>query len=95
LSLLRISEDDFGNYRLADTARTSDDAAAKAIDPGTRASWPWSIAAAMDWHLVEAIPSGRGGANAEADVATKDEPQVTGIGRLTVGGNYIIGSSDD
>lgn len=94
LSLLRISEDDFGNYRLTDTARTSDDAVAKKIDPCTCASWPWSIAAAMDWHLVEAIPFRRGGAHAEADVASKDKPKATGIGRLTVGGNYIIGSSD-
>jgi hypothetical protein len=49
----------------------------------------------MDWHLVEAIPFRRSKAHEEADVASKDEPQATGIGRLTVGGNYIIGSSDD
>ena len=100
LSLLRISEDDFGDYRLADTARGNTDAAygrasatkgkvggtVTAGGPQVRASWPWSIAAPMDWHLIEIAASAN-------DPRLRRPPRATGIGHLTVGGNYIVGST--
>ncbi len=91
LSLLRIAENDFGAYSLADTARPASaqtNVGARQIGP----SWPWSIAVPMDWHLIEIAASGNGVENTAARAASA--PQPTGIGRLAVGSNYIIGGAD-
>ena len=91
LSLLRISEDDFGAYALADTARP----ATAQINVGARRigpNFPWSIAVPMDWHLIEI----EGGTRETGTTAGMTVPaaQPTGIGALAVGSNYIVGGAD-
>lgn len=88
LSLLRIAEDDFGEYTIDDTARKVPVPAERVeMRPG----WPWSIAVPMGWHLIEIAGQEQGRTrNAKASA-----PQPTGIGHLRVGGSYIIGGADD
>lgn len=81
MSLLKLVRDDRGTHRLADTAR-SDDAAVR-DRAELRPDLPWSVAVPMDRHLITPTRQAQGHA-----------PVPTGIARLTVGRNFVIGRSN-
>ena len=90
-SLLHVAEDVEESYTLGDTARLGDAATGDAVAAGVgtrgpsdqvRASCPWSIALPMSSHLVTLV---------DAAGATDSGPIPTGIGRLAIGGTFIVG----
>jgi hypothetical protein len=74
LSLLRLSQDDNGRYRLADTARGTDEDRRHV----TR-SRPWSLAVPMPLHLLT-----------ETEGFSHSAPVVTGISKLAIGSTFVI-----
>ncbi len=81
LSLLHIARDDHQHYRLADTARVPP-AAGTVQRVEVRPAVPWSIAVPMEAQLITSTRSQKG-----------QPPQPTGIEKLTIGRNFIIGTA--
>jgi len=76
-SMLHITVDNDGSYRLLDTAKGEQD-----HDAVIRPRYPWSLALPAEKHFIESIPSARS-INAE----------VTGVDELAVGSTFIISGS--
>lgn len=76
LSMLKISEGDDHLYRLADTARHGADEETMAE---LRPDYAWSIAIPTRQHLIEVV-----------DDQGAREPVKTGIGKLSIGGTFIL-----
>ncbi|GLQ87809.1 baseplate J/gp47 family protein [Dyella flagellata] len=78
MSLLHIVRSDGNTYQLLDTARSRDGAAVRQVRPVQ----PWSLVLPTARHLIELIgvPSTRG-------------VQATGVGKLEIGGTFILGSA--
>jgi hypothetical protein len=78
MSLLHIVRSDANTYQLLDTARTRDGTALRRVRPVQ----PWSLVLPTPRHLIELIgvPSARG-------------VQATGVGKLEIGGTFILGSA--
>jgi hypothetical protein len=76
MSLLHIVRSDNNTYRLLDTARTRDGTSVRRVRPVQ----PWSLVLPTPRHLIELIgvPSSRG-------------VQATGVGKLEIGGTFIVG----
>jgi hypothetical protein len=76
MSLLHIVRTDSNTYRLLDTARTRDGHPVRQVRPVQ----PWSLPLPTPRHLIELIgvPSSHGA-------------QPTGVGKLEVGGTFIVG----
>jgi hypothetical protein len=76
--LLHIVRSDANTYQLLDTARTRDGTALRRVRPVQ----PWSLVLPTPRHLIELIgvPSARG-------------VQATGVGKLEIGGTFILGSA--
>lgn len=78
-SILRISQDETGIYRLDDTARPSaDDPSVDAAHLSPRV--PWSLAIPCQTHLLSVVEEKNGG----------DTPVPTGVGLLDIGTSFII-----
>jgi hypothetical protein len=79
-SMLHISQDAQGRYRLEDTARDKTDPQVQ-VEP----RFPWSLALPVRQHYIETMTT-----------AEAIEPEVTGVDELEVGTTFIItGSSDN
>ena len=76
-SMLHITVDNEGSYRLFDTAKGEQD-----YEAVIRPRYPWSLALPVEKHFIESIPSARS-INAE----------VTGVDELAVGSTFIISGS--
>jgi hypothetical protein len=78
MSLLHIVRTDSNTYQLLDTARTRNGVPVRQVRPVQ----PWSLVLPTPRHLIELIgvPSSRGA-------------QATGVGKLEVGGTFIVGSA--
>lgn len=74
LSLLRVSQDDNGLYRLADTARE-----AKDDRRHISSSRPWSLAVPMPLHLLT-----------DTNGFSQSAPLPTGISKLAIGSTFVI-----
>ncbi|ALV07059.1 hypothetical protein [Roseateles depolymerans] len=74
LSLLRVSQDDNGLYRLADTAREARDERRH-----IRSSRPWSLAVPMPQHLLT-----------DTHGFSHSAPLPTGISKLAIGSTFVI-----
>ncbi|MBB3193209.1 hypothetical protein [Roseateles terrae] len=74
LSLLRVSQDDNGRYRLADTARGPEDHRRH-----VSSSRPWSLAVPMPLHLLS-----------DTQGFSHSAPVVTGISKLAIGSTFVI-----
>ena len=91
LSLLRIAEDDYGDYTLDDTARAGQPTSAGPARIEVRPRLPWSIAVPAGWHIIEAAHPGR---VAAPPAARGPGPVPTGIARMGIGSTFIVGRSD-
>ncbi|SEL37910.1 hypothetical protein SAMN05216359_108100 [Roseateles sp. YR242] len=74
LSILRLSQDDNGSYRLADTARASEEERRHVTH-----SRPWSLALPMPQHLLS-----------DTEGFTYSAPVATGISKLAIGSTFVI-----
>ena len=91
LSLLRIAEDDYGDYTLDDTARAGQPAAAGPARIEVRPRLPWSIAVPAGWHIIETAHPGR---VAAPPAVRGPRPVPTGIGQMGIGSTFVVGRSD-
>jgi len=79
-SMLHISQDAQGRYRLDDTARDETDPQVQ-VEP----RFPWSLALPVRQHFIETMTTARA-----------IEPEVTGVDELEIGTTFIIpGSSEN
>ncbi len=76
-SMLHITVDNDGSYRLFDTAKGEQDHEAV-----IRPRYPWSLALPAEKHFIESIPSAR-----------SISAEVTGVDELAVGSTFIISGS--
>jgi len=76
-SMLHITTDNDGNYRLSDTAK-SEQIYEAVIEP----RYPWSIALPVENHFIETMP-----------LASSIDAEITGVDELAVGGTFIISGS--
>jgi hypothetical protein len=76
-SMLHITVDNDGRYRLFDTAKDEQDHEAV-----IRPHYPWSLALPAERHFIESIQSAR-----------SISPEVTGVDELAVGSTFIISGS--
>jgi hypothetical protein len=82
LSLLQISEDDDGRFRLDDSALV----AQRRLRPGgaaARARWQWTLALSTETHLIDVAAPDRSEAGVE----------VTGIDRLAIDESFVVGEA--
>ncbi len=91
LSLLRIAEDDYGDYTLDDTARAGQPASSGSARIEVRPRLPWSIAVPAGWHIIETAHPGRAAAPPAARGA---RAVATGVGQMGIGSTFIVGRSD-
>lgn len=88
VSLLHVAASDAGLYSLDDTARPGGAAQwepREDVADGlseARARWPWSIAVPMRRHLIQTLGHAHGSG-----------PDATGVGRLAIGGTFVVGQA--
>jgi hypothetical protein len=93
-SMLHLTQDEKGSYRLDDTAR-SNPLQAEIAHTGVSSSmgmqkisprYPWSIAIPNAVNIIEA---------ADENDISEIPPKVTGIGKLAIGNNFVVIRRDD
>jgi hypothetical protein len=80
-SMLHLTQDDGGSYRLDDTARSPMNAPRAKINGDLTISprFPWSLAIPNQTHILDTT-----------DETGEKKPEITGIGKLQIGNTFTV-----